>query len=366
MTDEATLSAVEGALRKHAEVTGDKIEGLAAKFQEFEQNALTGLHGMSYSAPSTPGSIIVRSERVQALRDGMKHSGRIGLGELSCKDLTSLQGSTTSPAEGVNVVPSEAAGLWGVGRRPLRLLDLIPRIATSSNSVRYTRLTGFSNAAAVQAGEGAVKATQTLTPSTIDAPIQTIAVTSKMSKQVLDDTPFLESALDSLFRFNLLDRLEAQIVAGDGTGSNLDGFESAGTAISGPSGEAQPDQVGDAIATMIAAGYAPDYLLVNPNDFQGWRAQRSTTNEYIAGHWSNPNPPVMWGIPAVLSPSVTSGKVVLAHNASHALLDRQDPAVEIFETNSDDVETNMLTLRAELRAGIAIMDPQGVRVLSLV
>ena len=277
-----------------------------------------------------------------------------------------MQGSTESPQEGVNVIPSQAAGLWGVGRRPLRLLDVIPRIPTNSNAVRYTRLTGFSNSAAAQAGEGGTKPTQTLTPQSVDAPIQTIAVISKMSKQVLDDAPFLESALDSLFRFNLADRLEEQLIAGDGTGNNLDGFESAGTAISGSSGVEAPDQVGAAVAAMMADGYSPSYLLVNPNDFQGWRAERATGGEYVSGSWAQPNPPVMWGVPAVLSPSVTSGTVVLAHNPSHALLDRQDPAVEIFEQNENDVTTNMLTLRAELRAGIAIMDPQGVRVLSLV
>ena len=85
MTDEATINAVENALQKHAEKTDHEIQGLAARFQAIRKNALTTVKGFAPSAPRSPGSIIVAHERVQALRDGVKHSGRVSLGELNCK-----------------------------------------------------------------------------------------------------------------------------------------------------------------------------------------------------------------------------------------------------------------------------------------
>ena len=361
------IQAVDRSLDQAVEKHSGKIDELAAKFQEFEQNALTSIKGYGSGAPRSPGSIIVAHERIQGLRDGIKHTGRVSLGELNVKALTSEQGSTASPAEGVDVLPSQASGLWGVGRRPLRLLDVIPRIQTSSNSVRYTKLTGFSNSAAVQSGEGAAKAEQTLTPETVDAPIATVAVFTKVSKQVLEDAPFLEAALNNLFRFNLLDRLEAQLIAGDGTGFNISGLETEGKAITGSSGVAQPDQIGTAISDMQSDGYPVSYLVVNPGDFQTWRAERSSSdNLYVSGSWAQPNPPVLWNTPAVLSPSLASGKVILASNQSHAMLDRQDVAIEIFEQDQDNIQKNLLTLRAELRAGLAVMDGEAVRTLTLV
>ena len=356
------VAAVDKSLEEKAT---ELQEGFTAQLREFEQHHLTAMKGGG--APRTPGAMITGSERFGLLRQGHKSTGRMSLDGLNVKTLTSLQGSTDSPAEGVDVLPSQAAGLWGVGRRSLRLLDIIPRVPTASNSVRYTRLANFSNSAAAQAGEGATKATQTLEPVTVDAPIQTIAVIQKISKQLMDDEPFMRSALDSLFRYNLLDALEAQLIDGNGSGFNLSGMVTEGQAISGSSGVDQPDQVGAAIATMQSDGYPVDYIVVNPSDFQDWRAERSASdNLYVSGSWSQPAPPVMWNVNAVLSPSVSSGTVVLANNASHAMLDRQDATIEIFEQDDTNVQSNLLTLRAELRAGLAVMDPAGVRTLTLV
>src|SRR5690554_4607377 len=103
-------------------------EGLDAKFREFEQNNLTKMTGTHYSAPTSPGILVTKSERLGQLRDGQKTTGRISLDGLNVKSLTSLQGSTESPQAGIDVVPSEVGGLFGIGRRNLSLLDLIPRV----------------------------------------------------------------------------------------------------------------------------------------------------------------------------------------------------------------------------------------------
>ena len=342
-------------------------EGLKARFLEFEQNNLTKMTGGHYSAPVSPGALITRSDRLAQLRDGQKTTGRISLDGQSIKSLTSLQGSTASPEEGVNVIPGEVAGLFGIGRRMLTLLDVIPRVETGSNSVRYTRVNNFTNAAATQAGEGATKAEQNLEVQSLESHIATIAVIQRVSRQVMDDVGWLQGSLNNLFQYNLRAKLEAELIAGSGSGFNISGLIEEGQAISGSSGVEPPDQIGTAIAAMQSDGYAVDYLIVNPSDFQEWRSERSDTdNLYVSGSWAQPNPPVLWNVPAILSPSVSSGSVVLANNASHAMLDRQDPTVEMFEADSDNVERNLITIRAELRAGLAVMDQAGVRVLSII
>ena len=341
-------------------------EGLKARFLEFEQNNLTKMTGTHHSAPSSPGILVAKSERLGQLRDGQKHTGRMSLGDVSLKTLTSIQGSTESPEAGIDVVPGEIPGLAGIGRRPLSLLDMIPRNPTSSNAVRFTRVNNFSNAAAAQSGEGTTKGEQALDVETKEAQIATIAVFQKVSRQVLDDVGWLQSSLNNLFSYTLRAKLEAELIAGNGTGFNISGFTQEGQAVGGSSGTAAPDQIGEAIASMQSDGYPVDYLVVNPSDFQSWRAERNTDDLYVSGSWAQPNPPVLWNVPAILSPSVSSGTVILANGASHAMLDRQDAAVEMFEQADDNVERNLITIRAELRAGLAVMDQAGVRVLSIV
>jgi len=367
MTDEQTLTAVENALTKHADAVSEKFEGLQAKFQEFEQNALTGITGKHYGAPRTPGDVVAKSDRLVQLREGQKTTGRISLDGLNVKTLTSIQGSTDSPQAGIDVIPGEVPGLHGIGRRPLSLLDVIPRFQASGNAVRYTRVNNFSNAAATQAGEGATKAEQTLDVESKEAQIATIAVIQKVSRQVLDDVGWLQGALNNLFGYNLRAKLEAELIAGNGSGFNISGFTTEGQAVGGSTGLEQPDQIGEAIASMQSDGYPVDYLIVNPSDFQTWRAERSSSdNIYVSGSWAQPNPPVLWNVPAILSPSVSAGTVVLANGGSHAMLDRQDATVEMFEQDGSNVQENLITIRAELRAGLAVMDQAGVRVLSLV
>ncbi|NEZ03774.1 phage major capsid protein [Wenzhouxiangella sp. XN201] len=364
---EQLIKAVETSLDDAVNRYEDRLDGLDAKFQEFEQNALTKVTGKHYGAPRTPGDIVSKSERLAQLKDGQKTTGRITLDDFNVKTLTSLQGSTASPEAGIDVIPSEAAGLFGIGRRNLSLLDVIPRVATASNAVRYTRVNNFSNAAAVQAGEGATKAEQTLDVESKEAQIATVAVIQKVSRQVMDDVGWLQGALNNLFQYTLRAKLEAELIAGNGSGFNISGFTQEGQAVGGSSGLEHPDQIGDAIADMQSDGYPVDYLIVNPSDFQTWRRERSSSdNLYVSGSWAQPNPPVLWNVPAILSPSISSGSVVLANNGAHALLDRQAPTVEMFEQDGTNVEENLISIRAELRAGLAVMDQAGVRVLSLV
>lgn len=358
--------SLDEAVKSHEQRLAKRFEGLEAKFLDFEQNALTGMRGASTA--STRSNIIntvMKSDGFTAAK-AKRDSGSIELPGVSIKALTSEQGSADSPQAGIGVLANEAAGLFGWAQRPVRLLDVMPRILVDSNGIQYTRLTGFSNAAAAQAGEGVAKAEQTLTPTLVRSEVSTIAVFQVVSRQVLDDAAWLQAELDRLMRFNLMDKLEADLINGDGSNFSIEGLDALATAVSGSSGLEAPDQVGAMLAAAASAGYEASFVIVNPSDFQAWRAERSTTdNLYVSGSWAQPNPPVLWGVPAILSASQTSGEVLAVNGRSVAMLDRQAPTVEMFAQDSDNVQKNLITIRAELRAGLAVFDPAGVRKLTI-
>lgn len=357
--------SLDDAIKRAQTEAKAQVEALSAKFDDFRQNHMTRMTGGGHD--TGPGRImkaVTESDGFRAAKSG-RHSGAIELGSISIKALTSEQGSTDTPQSGISVLPGEVPGLHGVGRRPLRLLDVLRTIPVDSNQAQFTRLVGWNNAAAAQAGESAPKAEQVLAPELVKVDISTIAVLQVVSRQVLDDAAWLTSELDRLMRYSLADKLEADLIQGTGADFSIQGLAAQATAVTGAVGVEPPDQIGTMLASMAADGYQPDFVLVHPADFQSWRAERATDGQYVSGSWAQPAPPVMWNVPAIQSPSQTVGAVLAVHGPSAAMLDRQAPTIEMFAQDSDNVRKNLITIRAELRAGLAVFDTAGVRQLTI-
>ncbi|TQE90337.1 MAG: phage major capsid protein, partial [Spiribacter salinus] len=316
--------------------------------------------------PSSLASHVTKSQGWADIKAGKKDSGSIIIPHSVKSTLTSLQGSSDSPQAGYDVQADRAGGLFGWGYRPLRLIDAMRVVQTGSNTVEHTRMDGFSNAAAAQNGEAATKAMQSIDPVLVESRISTIALVKRISKQLLDDEAMLQAELALLFNHLIRERLERDLVNGDGSAFSIDGLLNQGTTYTAETGATQPDGIGEMLAAMASDGYEPSFVALNPNDHQTNRAERSSSdNLYVAGSWAAPAPAMYWGVPAVVTPAVPAGEVVAVSNAHVAYLDRQAAEVRFYEQDSDNVQKNLVTLRGEIRGGLMIGDAQGVRVLSI-
>lgn len=365
-TDEL-VKAVTTSLDEAVERYEGELDGMKARIQELETNTATGAEGhlLNTSKAKSLAGQVAKSQGFDEIKAGRK-SGVIPVSLEIKSTLTSLQGSTNSPQDGYSVQADRMPGLFGWGYRPLRLIDAMRVIQTNSNAVEYTRMNGFSNAAAAQAGEGAVKAQQSIDPVLINDPISTIAVTKKVSKQLLDDVAMLDAELGNLFNHLVRERLERDLVNGTGANFSIRGLLDLGTTYTAATGSTQPDAIGEMLAAMAADGYEASFVAINPLDHQANRAERSAQdNLYIAGSWATPAPPNYWGIPAIATPAVPAGQVIAVHNGTTAYVDRQAASVQFFEQDSDNVERNLVTIRCELRGGLMVGDTQGVRVLAI-
>jgi hypothetical protein len=97
-----------------------------------------------------------------------------------------------------------------------------PTGTTDGNSVPYTQEGGTFLAA--ETAEGAAKPEGGVTFTDANAPVQTIAAWQKIRKQALADVAALQSIIDGRLRYSVQRRLEAQVLAGDGTDPNLRGI----------------------------------------------------------------------------------------------------------------------------------------------
>jgi HK97 family phage major capsid protein len=278
---------------------------------------------------------------------------------------------TGSPEEvGRIIAPFDRMpGVVGGAFRMLRLLDVVPMGATSLPAFEYTReLTFTNNAAEVQ--EKVAKPETDVTFELATANVRTIAHFLKVSKQMMDDAPAVMAYIDQRLRYGVRLKLETQIVAGNGTSPNLSGFigdTDNHTALSAVSGEIDFDAANRAKYKVIESEYTPDVIMVNPADWSRLERKKinSSDNRYVGAegvisYLSNGLIATLWGLPVIMSNSITAGKFAALSLDALMLWMRQEAVVTIHDQDEDNAQKNLLTVRGELRGAFTVFRPSAV------
>ena len=116
---------------------------------------------------------------------------------------------------------------------------------------------------------------------------------------------------------------------------------------------------------LQAAGWEPRLIVLHPSDWFSIASVRDTSGGYVLGSPRDPAPAALWGVPVVLSASMPSGKALVLDTEQVAVLDRESVEVEASRHHNGNFTRNLVTLLAELRAGLAVFAPSAVRVLDL-
>jgi HK97 family phage major capsid protein len=338
------------------------------RLKELEQISVEGFKGHQEPV-QTWGETFVASESFKNYNGGEGMKARVEV-------KNTVLGESGSPAN-PNDTLTQANRLPGIvpgAFRSLNILDFVPTGVTSGNQIEYTREATWSNDAA-ETKEGASKPESDLTFELVNDPVRTIAHFIKASKQVLDDAPMLSSYIDRRMHHGLQARLQSQILKGNGTSPNISGLSASGrhTAFTPETGELALDSINRAKYAVIGADYQPNVIFMNPADWGAIERVKSSSsgNDYAAGggaalsYINGGMTPLIWGLPVVASNDVASGKFYLLDSNAMQLFMRQGITVEMFEQDGDNVTKNLLTIRAEMRAALAVFVPLAVRYGSL-
>ena len=353
-------------IRSEFKNINQRISGIEGEVTELYQKGTKAPAPISHKSGGSIREALQKSGGLDRMRKGeTKNSDPIDLG-LSIKALTSLQGSSGSPGEGIDVQPEREGGLFGYAMRQLSILDVMPIRPIASNALTFTRMVNYSNSADTQSGEATTKAEQGITPSLITAPVETIAVWHDASKQVLDDEPGLEATIAMLLTHGVREKAESQIVNGAGGNFEMSGLITDGTTFV-PTVAPMADRIGECAATMGNSGYQAGVVLLNPLDWFTIRAERATSGDgqYVGPGWAASSSPSVYGIPAVASAAVPQGTAIVVDTRFVNLLDRQQTTVEMSRETGNNFKQNIVTVLAELRMGVAIYDTFAVQVIDL-
>lgn len=326
------------------EIAGIMQKGIDLEQKELEQKSL--------------GEQLVQSEQFKNFVAG--NAGRI---RVETKN-TILTGGDNS------VTPHQK--LPGVVEGAFRMLSVFPTIDqtnSTSNILYYSRELSWTNNAAGQT-EGAAKAESALTFEEVATPIQTIAHFIKVSRQALDDSDFLAGYIDRRMRHGVQNKIEQQIISGDGTGTNFGGWLATGNSTA-----TSPLLTIDIFGLtnkmkyeIIAADRMPDFFYFNPIDWANLETQRraSTDNAFIAAsgavnYVNNGLTPLLWGLPVVVSNNVPAGTVFCKSRDADMYANRSGTIVEMFEQDDTNVQSNLVTVRGEARGAALNFYPDAIR-----
>lgn len=296
----------------------------------------------------TWGEVVAESDGYKSLAEGRSsRSGRIAV-----KAVTSAANSA-----GVLVPAERLPGIVVAPERELVVRDLLLPGRTTSNSIEYVRENVFTNSAAAVV-EGTKKPESNITFELANAGVKTIAHWIPASKQILDDAPQLQTYIDMRMLYGLKLAEDQQILLGDGTGPNMLGIIPQAAAYQvarNKDGDTMIDVVRHALLQVRLSLYRPSAIVMHPEEWEAIELTKDKNGTYI---WSNPtlyNGKNLWGYPVVESMAMASGDFLVgAFNAGAQLFDREDATVEISTEDRDNFVTNMLTIRAEERAALAV------------
>ena len=354
---QAAIEKFEGQLKEKGavdtEVKGE-VRELSEKFKELQSSMID----MAQKQTSAQGAVahksaaeeFVASEQYKQLVAGSTQRARIEV-----KNTVTSTGNTVFPDQRPGVIPGSF--------EPLTVRQVLRAIPVTSNMVNSLREASWTNSAA-EASQGSAKNESDVTFEQYNVPITTVAHWLKISNQLLADAPAVVAYIETRLRDGLAQRIEAQLINGNGTSPNLSGFTDSGnfTAYTATSDDLLVDAINRIKYTMWAAGNMPDTVIVNPADWGAMERTREGANSgtYLygmPGMNAGMNP---FGLAVVLSKHLAQGKVIVGRMTDSAVLYNRSGAVVEMGYVGNDFTNNLITIRAEERLGLGVDRPAGV------
>lgn len=353
---EAKLAAVSEDRKVSDKARDEKLAELGAKQVELSKDFAALEQKITARAPATPakveslGSKVINSDAFRAFSEGRVRAARIAI---NTADLAAAN-PVVMPANGVRY---QVPGFSGLGFAAHEVESVIPHIAITGNAVDFLKAGAETNAAAATA-EGSAKPYSANEVLTVNAPVRTIAHWIKISKQLAEDAPAVASYINARMAYGVEAAVEAELISGDGTGQHLSGiFNSGNYTAHGLTDTSLTslDVIRKAALAVRLNGFSPNVVFLNPGDYDDIIGAKDAELRYLIANPTAAQVLPLWGLRPVLSTAITAGEFVVADTFNGCtIFDRQQAEVAMFEQDDDNVQKNLITIRAERRLAFAV------------
>jgi HK97 family phage major capsid protein len=347
----------------------DEIAERKKKVDELLVVARAAAVAKSHEGGSEPDA---RKDAEQAERkDGRKSFGELFMASPAVKGYTRGSGSGPQAQIEVSLKTLLTTGGWApettrTGRiemlptRPApHIADMIPQTTTTQTSIVYMEETIFNNTAQeIFEGEQYPEAQLKLEEKSV--PVRKIAVYLPVTDELFEDVPRAQEYVQNRLPFMIRQRLDLQILRGNGTAPNLLGTENVPGIISQPKGgDSAMDALYKAMNRIRTEGFAePNVVFMSPLRWEPIRLARTADGVYIWGHPSQAGPVTIWGVPVVETTAAPPTKALMGdYNTFAELAVKRGIDVQVSNSHADFFINGKLAVRADVRCAVAHYRP---------
>lgn len=364
------LATLEGQRERLWAMTAENGVKASKEVEDHVKQERERVKDLAHSIPM--GERVVASDGYKQLRDsGMLEStsklGSVRLGKATDRaEFKALITGASDTSGGAFVVP-EQRGYFPDPSRPLFLRQLITVSETDSDQVEYVREDVFTNAAAETAEATATgdasgtKPESGITFVKVTENVRTIAHWVPATKRSLADVAQLRSLIDGRLRDGLDQRLETQMVSGDGLGENLRGILNttgiATVARDAVNNEPAVEAIHRAITVNRLAFFEPSAVGLHPNDWQSIRLQKNANGDYTYGPPALAGAQQVWGLPAVSGAQFPENTGLVGRYSAAELWVREGIQVLASDSHADFFIRNLVAVLAEMRMAFGVPQP---------
>ncbi len=352
-----TLGKVSTDTKTALEAIGVQQRELADRLTQIEQR---GTAQPEAKSDDSWGGQLIKSDRYADFAGGQTQKLRVEV-------KNTLTGSDAT------VAPDRKPGIVSGAFLPFSMEALLPSTTTTSNAIEFTKEASFTNSAA-EAAESAQKGESALTWTLVNMPVSTVAHWIKISKQLAADNTALAAYVNTRMRYGVNQKVDTQLVVGGGVAPALSGTFNPGnytahgyTAANITAFPATTLKrfalIRKVMGDLYAAGYPATAVVLNPADWASMEIELMTVAAgqtlFSVGAGGEPR---LFGLPVIQSIGMTAGSFqVGAFGEAYMVYNREGVIVEMSDSDGDNFQKNLVTLRAERRLALATEKPAAVR-----
>lgn len=302
-------------------------------------------------APKSFGEMFVESNAYRGKEGPIGPTATIQLPGMTAGEIRAAVMSTTA---GWVPETNRTGRVVESAQRPIQVTDLIPAGRTIQNAVVFMKESTFTNNAA-ETAEAGTYAESALALTETTAAVRKIATFLPVTDEQLDDVMGIQSYIDNRLGFMLRQRLDSQILVGNGVAPNLLGLNNlVGIQTQAKGADPVPDAIFKAMTLIRITGRAnPSGIVINPVDWQDVKLLRTADGIYIWGNPADVSPDRIWGLPVAISDAQTLNTALVGDFANFSeLVLRKDVEVQISNSHSTFFIEGKQAIRADMRVAL--------------
>jgi HK97 family phage major capsid protein len=371
--DATKVTSIKGdsrAIAAEIKKLNDELTAIGQEVEELQAVAKAGDNvkkiGEYLNAPVSP--MVHPSAGAGKAAEPPKSIGELFIDSKAFKEFEGHHGPTAELGIEVKTLFQTSAG-WApettrTGRvvdyavAPIQVLDRIPQTTTGQAAVVYMEETTRTNAA-VEVAEGGAYPDSAFVLAEKSSTVRKVATFLPVTDEQMEDVSQVEGYVNNRLTTMLRERLETQVLVGDGVAPNLMGLTHVvGVQSQALGADPVPDAIYKAMTLIRVTGVAnPNLVIMHPNDWQGVRLLRTADGIYIWGSPADAGPDRIWGLPVAQASRLTENTGLVGDFTFCEIAARRGIEVQVSNSHDDYFIKGKQAIRADVRVAFPIYRP---------